>query len=102
MSETIKKGRSEELRVKVTPEMKKRIDRIAELHGMPAVTWANHVVAAAVVDFERRYQIQNKTVEALVKMAGEMIQPVLDQAVSDARLIQDDELGDAGAEEGVR
>lgn len=102
MSEQLRQVRTEELRVKVTPEMKKRIDRIAELHGMPAVTWANHVVASAVVDFERRYQIQNKTVDALVEMASQMIQPMMEQAMSDAKLIEASQLDEGGAKEGVR
>jgi len=87
MEEQIKKVRTEELRVKVTPEMKRRVDRIAEMHGMPSVTWANHVISKAVVDFERQYQLQNKGVEAMAKMMQELVEPLLQQAVHEGRLI---------------
>jgi len=80
MSESLKKVRTEELRVKVTPEMKKRIDRIADLHGMPAVTWANHIIAKAVVDLERQYQLQNKTVEAMIAA----MMPAMEKAITEA------------------
>lgn len=79
MSEQLKKVRTEELRVKVTPEMKKRIDRIADMHGMPAVTWANHIIAKAVVDLERQYQLQNKTVEAMIQA----MLPAMEKAIAD-------------------
>lgn len=79
MSEQLKKVRTEELRVKVTPEMKKRIDRIADMYGMPAVTWANHTLANAVVELERKYQIQNKTVEAMIQA----MLPAMEKAIAD-------------------
>ncbi len=87
MEEQIKKVRTEELRVKVTPEMKRRVDRIAEMHGMPSVTWANHVISKAVVDFERHYQLQNKSVEAMAKVMQELVEPLLHQAAEQGQLI---------------
>lgn len=88
MDDQLKKVRTEELRVKVTPDMKKRIDRIAEMHGMPSVTWANFVIAKAVVDLERQYQIQNKTMDAMVKMMQEVVEPMLEHTLAEAKLIE--------------
>lgn len=66
--------RSEEVRVKFHPDMKRRVDRIAAMHGTPTATWCHHVIAQAVVAFERQMQIQNRTqesmVQALVDFAG--------------------------------
>ncbi len=49
MDEKLTKVRSEEVRVKFLPDMKKRVDRIAAMHGTPAATWCHHVIAQAVV-----------------------------------------------------
>lgn len=82
MDEKIK-IRSEEVRVKFHPDMKKRVDRISAMHGTPTSTWCHMVIAQAVVAFERQYQIQNKTQEAIVEsvtaMLGEQFSQVIAQ-----------------------
>lgn len=77
MDEKLTKVRSEEVRVKFLPDMKKRVDRIAAMHGTPAATWCHHVIAQAVVAFERQMQIQNRTQESMVQAFVELAGPEL-------------------------
>lgn len=85
--EEIRQIRSEEVRVKFLPDMKKRVDRIAKLHGTPTATWCHQVVAAAVVEFERKMQIQNKAQEQMVSTMMEMLGPELAKAFEAEQLI---------------
>lgn len=96
----IKKMRTEEVRVKCTPEMKKRIDRIAELHGMPPSTWAAMAVATAVVEFERKYQIQNKTAEQMAKNMQELLGPMFQKLFDDQQLLEAREQEAGGTQAG--
>lgn len=75
MDEKLTKVRSEEVRVKFLPDMKKRVERIAAMHGTPAATWCHHVIAQAVVAFERQMQIQNRTQESMVQAFIDMAAP---------------------------
>lgn len=88
MEEKLTKIRSEEVRVKFQPDMKKRVDRIAAMHGTPTATWCHQVIAKAVVDLERQYQLQNKTAEHMVKAMQEFLQPMLEQAIQDQKAIE--------------
>lgn len=69
--------RSEEVRVKFHPDMKKRVDRIATMHGTPTATWCHMVIAQAVVAFERTMQMQNKAQDAMVSAVAEQVVPAL-------------------------
>lgn len=77
MSDNPVKLRSEEVRLKLHPDMKRRVDRIAEMHGTPTATWCHTIVTQAVVAFERQYQLQNKTQEAFVQGLLEQMGPQL-------------------------
>jgi hypothetical protein len=85
--EEIRQVRSEEVRVKFLPDMKKRVDRIAKLHGTPTATWCHQVVAAAVVDFERKMQIQNKMQDQLTSAVMDLLGPEIAKAVEDDGII---------------
>lgn len=67
------KLRSEEVRLKMHPDMKRRVDRIASMHGTPTATWCHQVIASAVVAFERNYQLQNKAQDAVVQALKEIL-----------------------------
>lgn len=82
------KLRSEEVRVKFHPDMKKRVDRIAALHGTPTATWCHHVIAEAVVAFERQMQVQNKTVDSMVQAFAQLAGPELAKAIEASALIE--------------
>lgn len=90
------KLRSEEVRVKMHPDMRKRIDRIASMHGTPTATWCHHVIAQAVVAFERQYQLQNRTQDAVVDAIKDMLGPEVARLFSDAE--QRDAIGQATSE----
>ena len=104
------KLRSEEVRVKFHPDMKKRVDRIAALHGTPTATWCHHVIAEAVVAFERQMQVQNKTVDSMVQAFANIAGPELLKALESSALIEQAGGGTegpsgpqaAGAEGGVK
>lgn len=85
--EEIRQVRSEEVRVKFLPDMKKRVDRIAKLHGTPTATWCHQVVAAAVVQFERNMQIQNKMQDQLASSIMELMGPEMAKAFEAEQLI---------------
>ena len=68
MEEKLTKIRSEEVRVKFQPDMKKRVDRIAAMHGTPTATWCHQVIAKAVVDLERQYQLLQKIESTLTDL----------------------------------
>lgn len=82
------KLRSEEVRVKFHPDMKKRLDRIAALHGTPTATWCHHVISEAVVAFEREMQLQNKTVDSMVQAFAKIAGPELLKALESSALIE--------------
>lgn len=83
MEEKAPKLRSEEIRVKFSPDMKKRVDRIAALHGTPSATWCHHVIAQAVVAFERHMQIQNRTTEQFVQSMAAFMEPQIRSLLED-------------------
>lgn len=85
--EEIRQVRSEEVRVKFLPDMKKRVDRIAKLHGTPTATWCHQVVAAAVVQFERNMQIQNKMQDQLASSIMELMGPEMAKAFEAEQLL---------------
>jgi len=85
--EEIRQVRSEEVRVKFLPDMKKRVDRIAKLHGTPTATWCHQVVAAAVVQFERNMQIQNKMQDQLASSIMELMGPEMAKSFEAERLL---------------
>lgn len=85
--EEVRQVRSEEVRVKFLPDMKKRVDRIAKLHGTPTATWCHQVVAAAVVQFERNMQIQNKMQDQLANSIMELMGPEMAKAFEAEQLL---------------
>lgn len=106
MEEKIARVRSEEIRVKFQPDMKKRVDRIAALHGTPAATWCHHAIAQAVVAFERQMQLQNKTAESMAQAMLQSFGPEILKAIESAQLLEDSDVTSAhgadGAEGGVK
>lgn len=86
MEESAKQNRTEEVRIKLQPDMKKRVERIAAMHGQPASTWVHSVMAKAVVEFERNMALQNKTVEEvaskLVSFMGPRLEELLREQLS--------------------
>ena len=85
--EEVRQIRSEEVRVKFLPDMKKRVDRIAKLHGTPTATWCHQVVAGAVVEFERKMQIQNKMQDQLANAVMDLVAPELAKALEAEHLL---------------
>jgi len=88
MDEKLTRVRSEEVRVKFIPDMKKRVDRIAEMHGMPAATWCHNAIAQAVIAFERQWQLQNRTQEQLVSQISGMLPDIVQQIALSGEAIE--------------
>lgn len=86
-----KGGRTEDLRMKLDPLFKVRLERLAAMHGMPVATYAAFAIAEFVVKKEREFTIQNHAADQMVSSLGpklvEMLKAEIDSQTDTAEQV---------------
>jgi hypothetical protein len=72
-----KGGRTEDLRMKLDPSFKVRLERLAAMHGMPVATYAAFAIAEFVVKKEREFSMQKHAADQMVNSLGPQLVAML-------------------------
>ena len=87
-----KGGRSEDLRLKLDPSFKQRLERMATMHGMPVATYAAFAIAEYIVKKEREFAMQKHATENMVSALGPQLAAML-QAEIDSQTDTAEQVG---------